>query len=589
MAKQRVQVNVPMAGTVLSPKASPVSTYHTPLVPLPAQDNSLLQLAEGLRAFTPGASQLIDRLHNDKVEADSDTGTASVGRYENQAAFKKAVDAGEIPRAASPWFQKARRLQQQRLAAEEYTSSLNTAYASSNLQNFDDPQALRDFASSFTSTYVKERKLDEDEREFTQVFAPAAANAQANLLSRHATQRMAAIEQEVTENTEREVGLMIQNDLDANGEVGAGTAERISATVNEMYLNGLSGTVTNDVVAKAVIREAEERGDSSILDLLDQVPSGSGMVGQVGRVRDLRKAAEARIWQATHERQATDVKMAKVHAEQETKKIQSTAIQKLIESPNADIKPELSALAALDPNEVNSLRSFRAAWIGDQDKRTEMAYEAAFISNKVNAGDATFKEIQDAYSAGDINQDTFKKLAADLPKAQQMRGPLGNPLIKETHFSLAKIITGDAPHDPKSAVGVLALQAQGQFLATMTEFMEKPHTQMELLKAVAEARDNIQKAYVPDALKAAGERKLNPDMAMIYGPEEVDWKTTAIYETPDDLIKDIKEYKATGAGRLATVLGRFGVGVKEFVAAQDAALVRRKAQEAADKPIKPKK
>lgn len=576
MAKQRVQVNVPQAGTILSPKAAPVDTYYTPNVPLPAQDNSLLQLAEGLRAFTPGASQLIDRLHTDKVEADSDAGAASVSRYENQAAFKKAVDEGQIPRAASPWFQKARRLQQQRLAAEEYTSALNTAYAASNLQNFDDPQALRDFAASFTSTYVKEKGIDQDEREFTQVFAPAAANAQSQLLSRHAQQRMAAIEQEVTESTEREVGLIIQNDYTLNG-VGAGTAERIKATVDEMHMNGLSGTVANDVIAKAVIREAEEKGDSSILDLLDQIPSGSGMVGQVGRVRDLRKAAEARIWQATHERQSSDAKAAKLFTEQRSKELMGSAMQKVIEAPDADIKAELSEMAAVDPDKVNTLRSFKAAWIGDQDNRTEDAEASAELVYRVNSGQAQMPEILQAYTRGDINQTTLKKLAADLPRAEQMRTVLGNPIIAETSKAIGAAIRGNE-YDYKPEAAIKATQAQGQFWSAMNDWMAKnpDATQRQIIDEAGALRDSLFKAYVPENLEGASNRPLNAEAAMFLPRESVDWTQQPLYGSLEELKQARDEYNQLGPdSQLGRLMGHLGIGdPNQFNKAQKAILAR---------------
>lgn len=585
MAKQRVQVAAPQPSTRLTPRAAPVDTYHSPLTPLPEQSNSLLELAKGLEALTPGLGAFLDMKQGQYQTEQIDEGAKAALLERNKAGFKTAIDRGDIPAGASPWFQKGYRAQKQRLAAEEYSSAMKQAWANSSVKEIDDPGAARDFAQKFTETWVQQQGLDQD-REFAQVFAPQAAQAQAELLQMHTQHRLQAVERAVQENTAQEITNLLKREYESgitvgpNGPAQAGdvsTAGVISDLLKAQISNGLSGTVANDLAADAVIEFAKEKLDSSVLDVLDQIPAGSGVLGDITRIRQAKREAQSYIWRATEENQALEAKQLKEQRHALSKELVGKAYQELIANPATDIRGMMATLSSVDPEMADKVLSFRGAWIRSQDDRPEDAEGAALITNRAYGGEATLPDLMDAYRQGTINQATLKKLASELPRAEQMRGVLGNPIVAEMDRGIGMAIRGNE-NDYKPEAAVRALHAQGQFKSLMIDFLNKnPNaTQLDILRHAGDARDTILKAYIPDDFEGAVNRPLNPEMALQLPRESIEWNRKPVFASEQELQEAVAEYDASRGttGRLARLLGHLGVSGRELISAQLAVFAR---------------
>jgi hypothetical protein len=519
-----------------------------------------------------------------REEKDVEAGEAArlqAKREANRKGLKDAVDAGAIPPGANPWFQKGWRRQQQRLAAEDYEQQLHAAYAQSDVKNSDDPEALGSFVDGFTQKYIEDRQLSEaGGSDFNQVFVPMMQQAQHGLYNIHTTQRIQKIEQEVEQNTQKEIGNSLTDHF-LNGTPIEAVGSKISSVLEEQYKNGLDGTKANKLAVDAITANAVENLDPSMLDALDHIKTGSGNLGDITYAKDQRRQAEAQIYSLYHQRREADQAKAKLEQEKATQAIYSSATKKLLADPTADISDELKGLSDINPEKVETVQNWKQAAINNINKQTPDNPQAALpLQAKVYAGAATSDDIMDEWSRGNISYETAQKLIGDVDKARDFRNPTRDGVIVDMAKNLEGAIRGNQ-FDFDGSKGVKAARASAAFYQGVFKFGQAhPNAlQSEINAEAQKLQEQLFKLYMPDEAKDSTATGMNPENAGLVAPEAVDWQSQVIYDKPS-LAKDLAEFQATQgkSGRLVALAARWGTDPLTLAKAQRALLDKPTAQ-----------
>ncbi len=580
MAKQRVQVQRLPGPPKIVPQARPVDTFHRPDVGLlPQGPSEGQQLAEALSQFQPTLLNVAVNMKNRDNRQKMSEGEQLVladQRYQTRRALGDAVHRGEIPAARNPAFLEGMRQQVYRLEGERYDVALRKAYAESNSRNEEN---ITDFVSGFTSKFIEGVGGDPTDPELARILTPSIERSQGNLVNRHRAERDAALEAQVEENTETEIGLVLDRMAgDPNVILGSTSAQEayaahIHGIVQTHYENGLSGARSNEIIARAITRKAEEQGDTGYLDLLDQIPSGSGKVGQIGRVKDIRRATEERIYSRLEEQDRISSKLASARIAAETNAALVEGFNSLLADPKADLSPVLSRLSLIDPEAAQKLYGWQQSQINGQDNLTEDDDISVALTGKVFAGNGDAQEILDAHRLGLITKDTASKLMENVDRSKEFRSPLKDPTVNELHRSLGTTIRG-SDSSFREADAINAARAQNQFLEEMYKFKrDNPSASgLDVLKYGRSLQKEMIDTYAKEAAQTAGDSvELTLETALIAAPESVDWRRKAIFSM-DQIVAAGSEYNTSRgtSGALAALAAHLDLTVEETKQMYDA-------------------
>ncbi len=549
MAKDRVQVGPLARPKPITPTARPVDTYHRPGInPPPRGPSEMDQLMGALSDLQPTINQYAEIKHAENINRQMSEGEKAVladKRLQNRAALKKAVDAGEIPLARNPWFMQGARQQVYRLQGETFDRDLREAYAGSDARNEDD---IAEFVGAYTQKYMEDNQADPSDPEMASILTPAIERSQANLFAHHRAERDRAAEQAVVENTDREIGLLLDRseELATTPEVAGPMIQQI---LDENYKNGLSGTVSNEIAAKAIARKAELSLDPSFLDTLDNINTGSGTLGQIGWVKDLRHDTESKIYQQTEHNDRVSQK-----AHEDATKAASNAgltegFQALIDNPTNDIKPILKKLAEVDPKAAQELYSWQQTQINGKDKLNIDEHLEVFMAGEVYEGRGSRKDILAAHGEGLISTPAATKMMENIGREKEYSSIIKNPFISDLHRTLGTTIRGsDANFKEVDAVN--ASRAQNMFLESMINYRaaHPDADDLELLNYSSDLQQKLIKRFAPEASEDADASmtgvQLTPDTALLTPRENVDWGRRPIYASEADLIRAVQDYNA---------------------------------------------
>lgn len=591
MAKDRVQVpdlykersGLPQ----IVPTAHPVDTFVSPNHITP--DQRLQELASAFQEIQPGLSRFAAQRTDHMHEIDMEEGHKAA--MSNKAQFKDAVNQGVIPAGASPWFRVGWERQKARVASDDFDRELRGAYAVSGLSEQDNPQKFDGWVADFTSNWQEMHPENKDNPEFTSVFGAAAAKSQEALASAHAALRTQKIEADVEQNTDRELGDILNDPTDLLGNRSPDLGARLAAVVNTQVANGLNGQLANKLVASAVVRQAIQDEDVTVLDLLNEVPSGSGTVGQIGFVKDMAHQARERISAAKMNGGRLANLELKAKREELINTTRAAAYTKIVNNPYANTREEFDALNAVDPDEAAKIESFRTSYLGSlnaQNKVIESGPLKTSLVVRALRGDLSEDEVQHHVSAGEIDSDTAKDLlTTHIPKGRENKSVVSDPMVARFSSGMKKIIIGnELSIGFKDSRYALAEQADEMFLRGIMGFKEqKPKaTPRELMEEAKALRDSIlaEPEFRPDAeplpnASGAVEQRRQAEEPPVPVDASVP-KQTFIFKSPDDLKQSLDEFVKTGgaSGRIKDLAHLYKMTPNEFVAAQRALLNKPK-------------
>lgn len=584
MAKDRLQVRPLAAPKAIVPQAAPVDTYRRAGGQPPAQGPTEMgQLFSALGRLQPTLLQIADVNHAEQTQERKSAGELKIlsdKRLANRKALKEAVDRGEIPEARNPWFLQGMREQVFRLEGESYDTALREAYASSDAQTQDD---ISSFTAGFTAKYMKEKGFDPNEPEVQRILTPYVERSQASLLGHHRNVRDATIKQTVIDNTGREIDSLL-------GRINSGAppeayAAQIGDIVKNQYQNGLSGLESNKLVAETIARRAEAELNPAYFDLLDKIPSGSGTVGQIGYVKDIRRASEARIHNAIEERDRVAVVRNKKEEEAAVTTLQGQALLQIMNDPTEDTKEFERRLAVINPAKAREVASWRQTEMNNVGKVVENEEVLMDLEERVYGGEGNVQEIMEARRAGLINKETATTLIQNVEKSREFRSITNDRTVRDAAETVYKQIAGseetimDRPADRANA-----RRAKATLYRLAATWKSKPENkdadELDLLDYLDTKSEQLMKRYAPSAVKAADESTQNlpvdRESVFLAPVGTVDWRRRALYKSTEEIDKDILEYRASQgrSGTLVDLAAHLGTTPKELIAVQRAFVAR---------------
>lgn len=575
MPKPREKVGPLQGPPRLQPRATPVDTFHRPEEELrPQGPSEARQLAEALGRFQPTLYGIADTMQAEETQKQMSEGEKAIladQRLQNRKALKEAVDRGDIPAARNPWFLQGMRQQVYRLEAEKFDVALRRAYAESNSRNEND---ITDFIGSFTSKFME--GVDPADPEVARVLIPAVERSTGNLRNRHRAERDQAIEFEVEQNTETEIGLVLDRmDYGPPSEAQMeDTAKLIHGITQVHFENGLSGTRSNQIMARAIARKATESLDTSYLDLLDKIPTGpGGNLGQIGYVKDLRTQTEEEIYRKLEHNDRVQAKLAKDNKETVVNAGLTEGFNTILSDAKADIRPIMKKIAEVDPEAAQKLYGWQQSQIDGRDDLTADEGEEVRLTAKVYGGEGTVAEVIDAHREGKISSEVAKDLMKNLERSKEFRSPLREPVIHELHKAVGTAVRGnDATFTEAKAV--LSARAQNEFLRMMINYKQtNPQaSELETLKYARSVQEEIIKTFAPEAIDAAADATvLTPQSAMTLPPETVPWQTRPIFDE-QAMTAAVAEYNASKgkSGVLVQMAQRLNIPAADLYRAQHA-------------------
>ena len=575
----------------VQPTARPVDTFVAPAPP--RQDIRLTELARAFQDIQPGLRQFANERIQVANEADVEMGRKAA--LANKAQFKEAIDKGVIPPGASPWFKVGYERQRAARVSMEYDQALKSAYAQTDLSNNDDPAAVSSWMQDFTKSWLESNPEAQANPEFGRMFSTLGAQAQDQLQSFHAAERTKRIEEGLVSDTDFMLGEIIKRSTLPDGSRQSGLGTDLAAKLSEQVSNGLNGTVANRLVTDAVIREAEETGDITLLDTLSEIPSGSGMVGNIGWVKDQVQQARDRISQQDHQRShLTNLKAA------EDRKIaiqglQSAANEKLFADPfGADIQDEMTKLNLLDPDEAIKLAGWRTTLVSSLSSKTRVIEDPLIrtdLTLRAVRGELSEDMVRQAVANREIDADTAKSLITDLiPKAKEHKVIIEMPAVRRTSEGLKKVILGnEMSSNFKEARYSLAEQADEMFSVGMVKWASQNPKEAQDTEAVLNKAASLRKAilsipeFLPDAeplpdVKATLERQAQENAPVQVNADTA--KSQFLFQSAEELNAALAEAQKTKgqSGRLADLARLYKIPVAELSAAQKSLITKPSAK-----------
>lgn len=547
----------------VQPVARPVDTFITPSKPF--QDQRLLELARAWSDVQPGLTKFAQERIEHSNQLDTEEGRKAA--LANKAQFKEAVNKGVIPAGASPWFQVGYERQKATRTSLEYDQALKEAYAKTDLVNSSDPAAVTQWMSEFTAGWLETNKDAQSNPEFGRTFQVMGARSQDALQTLHADQRTRKVEADAAADTDFMLGTTLDNSIDLAGNRNPDLGKDLATLVGDQVANGLAGPMANKLVTDAVIRKAEADGDVTILDLLAEVPSGSGTVGQIGWVKD--SVAEARdriVSKASHRDRINKLK------DDDQKKnlinqVRGDAYRKIAENPYADTTDHFEQLSRIDPDEAAKIESFRTAFLGSLNAQNNVIESNTLKTSLVldaMHGTLTEDRVENAVSDGEIDAETAKDLLVNLmPKAKEQKSLLSDPAVTRFEKSITAAITKNELADEFSDQRTFrASEATTQFLMGMMDFKDKnpKATQLDILKHGRELQKEILEIYREDSAEPLPNVDLNAN----------DPTKNALFSSSEALVLAIEEFNKTEgkSGKLAQIAQQYQMDPRSFIAAQ---------------------
>lgn len=324
--------------------------------------------------------------------------------------FRQAIAQGKITADQSPFFRLGAEEQLGRLTADRFDAELrNRLTTDPKLRESTNPDDFDAFIQTFQAEFDEENVGGSASRYFNQGYAPRASAHISNARNAFASRAGALLIEETKENTYQEIVNGIEQDLLA----GRPIEESIKVTAARQYAIGLTGQELNRQIAQAVIDVAVERTKPELLEALDNIPTGSGRVGDISYVKDAADNARQRIY-ADMRRERAEARADRQEAERLfTKQVREDMV-------NAYLEGDPGALFAAIERDPDNAHTLNALYSSLQDARfghVNYAFANRFqvdIDRTLDPTDPAFVTVDDLHGSLLANQ-------IDLPTYQNFK------------------------------------------------------------------------------------------------------------------------------------------------------------------------
>ena len=264
----------------VSPTAQIVDTYYR----VQPERSPLAGIAESLQRFKAKAQQPLANMENRAIQRELAEGENLYN--ETRLNIGEAVKQGIIAEGESPYIIKGYRMANLNVLAARYADQLNNDLIAKKLYKTNNPASIEEYTASFYDTFASKNGLDQfKETEVAEIFSDSARKANESFRNSwvvknrewQSAQAYTAFENEIAEYT-----ATFFNDTDTV-DVRANKTELfgkwLTNKIAEADKDGLNRDKVKNTVIKAMMLTASEQTDLGLVDVLNSVQVGTGILG----------------------------------------------------------------------------------------------------------------------------------------------------------------------------------------------------------------------------------------------------------------------------------------------------------------------
>lgn len=264
----------------VSPTAQIVDTYYR----VQPERSPLAGIAESLQRFKAKAQQPLANMENRAIERELAEGENLYN--ETRLNIGEAVKQGIIAEGESPYVIKGYRMANLNVLAARYADQLNNDLIAKKLYKTNNPASIEEYTASFYDNFAAKNGLDQfKEVEVAEIFSDSARKANESFRNSwivknrewQAAQAYTAFENEIAEYTATFFNDTDTVDIRANKTELFG--KWLTNKIAEADKDGLNRDKVKATVIKAMMLTASEQTDLGLVDVLNSVQVGTGILG----------------------------------------------------------------------------------------------------------------------------------------------------------------------------------------------------------------------------------------------------------------------------------------------------------------------
>mgnify|MGYP003111434446 CR=1 FL=1 len=292
MAERRTP-NLNLSPELTEVRSRDFNLFYKP-EPIP-QDKSVDVFTKSLDAFVRGAgTDLV--IQAEEKQKKTNEAEAIKAYNENRAKFGKAVNKGEIPKEASPYFIEKYKELELNTKANQFKQKIYSEYARKNVLENPDPNAFDKFYDGELRKFVEANNLSAyDAIQLEKGFFSKTSGTRNSLLQNHVSSQMSKIGEEYKIKFKENIQTFFTPESSIE-EIGA----NISGFVQDAVKNNLSKTTARTYLLEALMDYASNTGNTDFASkILRELPKniklGTDVIFNVKALEDDFNAIKEKI------------------------------------------------------------------------------------------------------------------------------------------------------------------------------------------------------------------------------------------------------------------------------------------------------
>ncbi len=480
MAGGRIPVEGVPRPKIVRPTASPVDTYVAP-----ERNTDVEQLASGLAEIVPSLSRFAGVIGEQKGKQEREKGEAAAREMRDQGkSFTEAVKEGKIRPDQNPWFRVGFYETIGRNTGAEYVGSFLEAFGKSEASESVELADFDEFERKFREAWTTERLGADTDPFLANAFGTTADGQIAGIRNDFARQAGSRMVKLNTEAFHSEVFNLVQSfgELETTAE-GRAAVIRL-AQERQVATGGMNYAQVNKVTAEAIAAAAVRLRDTSVLDILDEIPTNKNSKGDLGGTSygaALREQAETAITRAIDEDVRREEAVKKRERDKAIKTVSGGLVDTLMKDPGADITTFISTMRDVDPTYIPTLFAMRdtiasGSYADDPDVVRSLSI-GIHTRAPGGSGYTTLRDLDVAFGARNLTIETYRTLRSDLEKRDEAGGSgrfLRNPILTDITTETRRTFISEYPDGLVTpAVRMNAQAAADEAEFQMLEWLQK--------------------------------------------------------------------------------------------------------------------
>lgn len=285
---ERIVVANPFANQIstVGPTARPVDIYKKAQV----KTGGFESLSKALDVFNQKALPALGRIEERSAEKEFAQGQELFNK--TRTSMGEAVKAGLVEEGASPYLRKGYRVARLNTLGARYADELATALTAQKLYKNGSPEAIEKFTTEFYEEFQEENEFGGFiDTEIAQYFSGTAAKAnetfRASWLEKHtAWQKAENYRMMVDEVSTMTSTTFTDSDTpEERVQKTASLVEWLNQKVKDAKIDGMDNAKVNEAIVDSLVLSAYENNDASILDVMNEVITGTGPLGYTKEAR----------------------------------------------------------------------------------------------------------------------------------------------------------------------------------------------------------------------------------------------------------------------------------------------------------------